>query len=391
MVNQLATDVPWIVGMHVGQQHSEDEITWPISKDGKYSVKSGYRVAKAINKAQEGGSRGDYKEKWWKALWKLEVPPKVKIFWWKVCHKWIPAKVCLKRRGMDLNTTCSLCKIDEERVGHALWWCKLTKEFSKFVVVSWATWERRNKVEHGSYCAEGTALVDWALSLLSYDKTLCKINAQDKRNHTPIDMSTCRWKPHSSKEIHIKYDAAVYLEVPSFSISFVARNHLGVLVGHTGIWVPRYSSVEAAKARAILSTLDLAGSLQLSMFSIASDHQKVVNAIKNVGSYCTDFGVVILEIRSHCMFTSCASICHTPRLCNLAAHNVAVLSRKLRINQNSRKGGKKQWYESGSKKGEEYKLNLKDLQAIPCLIDTEVSVEAVDEATQRREEAEWPC
>ncbi|KAK2655132.1 hypothetical protein Ddye_008184 [Dipteronia dyeriana] len=32
---------------------------------------------------------------WWKALWKLGIPPKIRTFIWKCCHHWIPTKLNL--------------------------------------------------------------------------------------------------------------------------------------------------------------------------------------------------------------------------------------------------------------------------------------------------------
>ncbi|KAK2656123.1 hypothetical protein Ddye_009175 [Dipteronia dyeriana] len=74
-----------------------DSLLWHYDKFGMYSVKSGYH---------RGGSRDydpissglDKAESWWKFLWRMKLPSKVKLFIWRACHNWIPTRTVLAMR-----------------------------------------------------------------------------------------------------------------------------------------------------------------------------------------------------------------------------------------------------------------------------------------------------
>jgi hypothetical protein len=66
----------------------EDWWAWEPEKHGEYTVKSAYRMLAAPQTFQASAS-GDES---WKRIWKLQVPPKVKVFWWRVLHEFIPTK-----------------------------------------------------------------------------------------------------------------------------------------------------------------------------------------------------------------------------------------------------------------------------------------------------------
>jgi hypothetical protein len=75
---------------------SQDEDWWALDleKHGEYTVKSAYRKLESPHSNQASASTDDS----WKQIWSLKVPPKVKVFWWRVLHEFIPAKDILHHR-----------------------------------------------------------------------------------------------------------------------------------------------------------------------------------------------------------------------------------------------------------------------------------------------------
>lgn len=59
-----------------------DFITWLHNKNGKFTVKSAYRVAQQVLKVRRGAesSNGGYGKQVWAALWKLKILNKIKVF-----------------------------------------------------------------------------------------------------------------------------------------------------------------------------------------------------------------------------------------------------------------------------------------------------------------------
>lgn len=72
------------------------------TKDGQYSINSGYKMAKECekrSKGNEGTSAGRDKgeEELWRKIWSLNVKKiKVQHFVWKACHNKILVEVNLK-------------------------------------------------------------------------------------------------------------------------------------------------------------------------------------------------------------------------------------------------------------------------------------------------------
>lgn len=80
----------------------EDTWGWHLEKDGCFSVRSTCRalITKQSIATTPGGSGGDVKM-FWRKLWGLSVPPKVRSLWWRVIKKYILCKAILKERHME--------------------------------------------------------------------------------------------------------------------------------------------------------------------------------------------------------------------------------------------------------------------------------------------------
>jgi len=72
-----------------------DVLVWPFTPFGNYSVKSGYWFL-FENSAQP--QRADQDSGFWKKIWSLEVPSKIKNFVWRASREALPVKVNLCRR-----------------------------------------------------------------------------------------------------------------------------------------------------------------------------------------------------------------------------------------------------------------------------------------------------
>jgi hypothetical protein len=59
----------------------------------------------------------------WKELWKLEVPPAVKNFWWRVCQNVLPTKDNLFSKKITPDPLCPICLKEPKTLYHILWQC----------------------------------------------------------------------------------------------------------------------------------------------------------------------------------------------------------------------------------------------------------------------------
>ena len=59
----------------------------------------------------------------WKKIWDLEVPNKVKNFVWRACKEALPTKENLYRRKIAQNALCENCKEQNEDGSHFIFFC----------------------------------------------------------------------------------------------------------------------------------------------------------------------------------------------------------------------------------------------------------------------------
>lgn len=109
-----------------------DSIVWAGITNGKFTVKSAYKVAQKAMKenplrGEEGGSSDNSRMKAiWKIVWCLSCPNKIKHLLWRACKNILPTKLRLKSRGVGEDDRCDMCGLGESS-GHALWSCQLVE------------------------------------------------------------------------------------------------------------------------------------------------------------------------------------------------------------------------------------------------------------------------
>lgn len=89
---------------------SNDIVKWKVNSD-KYNTTQGYKLL------SEGDNEVNVQWEW---IWKSKIPPKIKLFLWKIAHKIIPTKSFLAHRGLNIKTKCSWCDLEVEDLDHML-------------------------------------------------------------------------------------------------------------------------------------------------------------------------------------------------------------------------------------------------------------------------------
>ncbi|XP_042969016.1 uncharacterized protein LOC122301687 [Carya illinoinensis] len=117
-----------ITSIPISARGREDRLTWHLTNNGLYSVKSGYHHQKQL----EAEELGENSQKWleigmWKRLWSMKVAPTVKHFIWRACKEALPTLANLKSIITE-DSKCPICKLEPETSGHALWVCTTAKD-----------------------------------------------------------------------------------------------------------------------------------------------------------------------------------------------------------------------------------------------------------------------
>uniref|UniRef100_A0A2N9IZ60 Reverse transcriptase domain-containing protein n=1 Tax=Fagus sylvatica TaxID=28930 RepID=A0A2N9IZ60_FAGSY len=117
-------DVQLITGLVLSSRRGEDKLIWSREKCGIYSVRSAYRLLCEEMYANEPGcsDTGVWKQ-FWKKVWSVQVPHKLRQFLWRACTESLPTMVNMQRRCIVPSARCSFCHFEDEDVRHVLWSC----------------------------------------------------------------------------------------------------------------------------------------------------------------------------------------------------------------------------------------------------------------------------
>jgi hypothetical protein len=108
---------------------NSDMWAWEPEKHGVYSVKSASKLLEADRVRLNIGEASSLGDVVWRHIWKLEVPPKVRVFWWRVLHDFLPVKQVLHRRHVEPLANCEVYGAEKESIKHVLLECTISKLF----------------------------------------------------------------------------------------------------------------------------------------------------------------------------------------------------------------------------------------------------------------------
>ncbi|CAN1193234.1 Putative ribonuclease H protein At1g65750 [Linum perenne] len=103
----------------------EDEWIWGAEPDGRFTVKSAYKILHT----QPGPNIGDH----WKVCWKWKGPHRIRMFLWLAIQGKLLTNQERYRRHMTLHTACGYCQDTSESVTHVLRDCAFAKEVWRIV------------------------------------------------------------------------------------------------------------------------------------------------------------------------------------------------------------------------------------------------------------------
>ena len=228
----------------------EDCTVWPQSRDGNYSVKTGYQLLGELeNRGAASGSNSADSRNFWKGIWSLRIPNKIKHFGWRACTESLPTLANLYRRKVVGSPFCSNCERACETALHALWECdnvlgcwghgfnKLRSQdlgagsfanlvfsvrqqeesMELFMVVAWFIRSRRNKMHFNEKHLPPEKVLDAATTLLVdfHGNSECKPERNMAR--------TQRWVPLAEGTYKVNYDDAYFVDEEKAGIGVVVR------------------------------------------------------------------------------------------------------------------------------------------------------------------------
>ncbi|KAL8093239.1 hypothetical protein AgCh_035216 [Apium graveolens] len=284
-------DAAAILNMRIPQHNSADKMAWVHSTDGKYTVKTGYRMWQESydNQVATGSSNG------WKRIWKLQVPSKVKFFLWRFCRNNIPVRSVLKRKCRMVPLPD--LQFDMGEVEDATIWLleQLATENNdklvKVVMTLWAIWFFRNKKVWDNKIVTPDFAVNWSLKQLQEWKiAVSKVIDSSERPTTVTRREGTKWTHLEQGKLKVNVDASIEQGSSCYSIGMILRDHTGGFLEGKTMKFSRMATVIEAEASVIEEALEWIVSKGVTEVLVESDSQLAVQAINGNASFQLEVG-----------------------------------------------------------------------------------------------------
>ncbi|KAJ8431053.1 hypothetical protein Cgig2_005402 [Carnegiea gigantea] len=136
-------DVDDILDIPLCRSWPSDKITWHFTTTGEFNVRSACHMARALKTKDNPTTSCAQGASLWKSLWALNIPPRIKVFGWKMCVGALTTCSNLVRRTKDFNMSCHICSTLKDTTMHALLECPLALEVWSASPFNEGHWSRK--------------------------------------------------------------------------------------------------------------------------------------------------------------------------------------------------------------------------------------------------------
>lgn len=147
-------DIQRILSIRPSMINGQDRIRWKFGSWGTYTVKTGYHIQRLIDMDEQqrqviSTSQTHLRNSMLTKLWRVNIAPKIKIFWWKTLHNGLPVTENLRKRGCKISNLCQICGEEIETIDHMMLQCR----------VAWKIWSMAIN-DIGNHLNRGSAVFD---------------------------------------------------------------------------------------------------------------------------------------------------------------------------------------------------------------------------------------
>ncbi|KAA3482264.1 reverse transcriptase [Gossypium australe] len=330
-----------ILRIPLSKEAHDDILAWSGAPSGELIVRSAYKLLHGSEIDPSAYAlQTDYRN-FYKKLWVLNLPSKIKITIWRISWNYLPTRVNMHLRRISNNSICPQCGKGAETNNYVFRKCPVTKTVWKelsfteilkwltwvfeqcnpfrrevFCCTIWAIWGDRNKQVHekiSRFGKETTNFIQIYISELQGIKEKIPKNPKEAKS----------WKHPPDQTVKINFDAAFDGKTCQAAMGIVARNSEGsVLLSFSKI----HSQVEstfAAEAIACRITSQLGIDMQWPNLIIEGDALTIIKKCKTkngdkskIRAYIQDIHRISQKIKD-CRFE------HIPRVANRLEHIIA--------------------------------------------------------------------
>ncbi|CAN6571798.1 unnamed protein product [Malus baccata var. baccata] len=328
----LKEDVSSILSIPLSKHGMRDRLVWHYSKNGEYTVRTGYGVALGLMENGDLGKKGRGMPSSapslthvWNKIWKFEVPNKMKFFIWKCCNNALAVRRNLKRRSMKVDNICEGCMQPDETDNHLFFRCEISHIFwfcshlqlnsfelegtdfldswgsfcgrvkgkenemdlmQEFVFGLWRLWKNRNDLIFKGVSHQPLDILGlWTKNLGEFwEAGIQRTTSTQPTAGLPSLVPARRsglWKKSGFGTIKVNTDAAWRKETLYAGMGWVARDFAGLLQAAGGSGGRLCHSAAAAEMEAIRNALEFCVRCGFNSVAIESDAKNIIQMLRN--------------------------------------------------------------------------------------------------------------
>lgn len=281
---------------------------WHYTPHGRFTVSSAYKLGLCQTSQHQPSCSAPSPD--WNVIWDCNIPPKVKIFAWQLCHQALATNKNVAHRGIHQQLNCLQCHVVPEDDVHLFLQCPYTKQawthtdcFSseflskatswlhlfhliletlpeypdalpKFIMCLWGLWTSRNQLVFAGKHLEAS---DSILKALCFLRAFQSQNSPASRPPKPIPSSRSHWFPPDPGWIMLNTDASYSSAGSGFG--FVLRDQSGKVLKSGAGPLDCIQSVEHAELLAIWRSYSNISEYWFKPLIISTDCQTLVSQI----------------------------------------------------------------------------------------------------------------
>ncbi|KAL5554428.1 hypothetical protein UlMin_041829 [Ulmus minor] len=319
----------------IRKRTTPDTLLWHYDKSGQYTVRSGYWLA---NKCRSlASSSATSLNSWWKRLWRLRVPSKIRVFIWKAFYNWIPSSVNLANHGVPSQKRCLICNEADDTTLHALWGCKVLGSL-KEMCDSFIHFKLPPQCDLKEFLLSANDGLSLEPGIFMHSSSCYSwaqlyhadfLEANCRKGDPPKGAAASPWQAPEVGFVKVNSDAAWCSNKKKFGLGSVIRDYSGKVLG--SIATPIYSSVSVAVAEswALEKGASLARQMGFSAVILESDCLGVTKALDTNTLHDSDLSYVFDSIYEICNGFDIYKFSYIPRTGNQVAHSLARLALSL--------------------------------------------------------------
>lgn len=107
----LPQEATKILGIPLSERLPPDRIIWACTPSGMFTTSSAYKLIISCDLAHSASpSNPEAQRQFWKRIWQLWTPNKIKHFVWKACNNALPIMAKLHHRHVVTTEICEGCQ-----------------------------------------------------------------------------------------------------------------------------------------------------------------------------------------------------------------------------------------------------------------------------------------